>query len=220
MAGGSCDGASTLGRVHPPPATATNAPTYPIFDRTVVKIPPFHEACRDIDSRSLEIPKAHVVVQTNDTSTNGVAGILRARGAARSAQAFWRNTMKIIKPMVEVRIHYCVPCGYLGFAAEIAQAFFDEGGDQVAALLVPGLHGILQVEIAKTVVYDKLTEDQIPTPPRIRECRAILRANIDEMNAVRAAQLAANGGVLESDDGEEEEDHEGAVPVTTPSSAV
>jgi len=120
--------------------------------------------------------------------------------------------MKMIKPMVEVRIYYCVPCGYLGFAAWMAQEFYDEGGDQVAALLVPGLHGILQVEIAKTVVYDKLEEDQIPTPPRVRECRAFLRARIDEMNAARAAQPAANGGALETDDDD--------VPATTPQSAV
>jgi selT/selW/selH-like putative selenoprotein len=126
----------------------------------------------------------------------------------------------MIKPMVEVRIYYCVPCGYLGFAADIAKAFYDEGGDQVAALLVPGLHGILQVEIAKTVVYDKLKEDQIPTPPRIRECRAILRAKIDEMNAARAAQLAANGGELPSNDDEDEEGEEDGVPAAAPSSAV
>jgi selT/selW/selH-like putative selenoprotein len=100
--------------------------------------------------------------------------------------------MDMIKPMVEVRIYYSVPCGYLGFAAWIAQELYDEGGDQVAALLIPGLHGILQVEIAKQVVYDKIEEDHIPTPPRVRQCRAILRAKIDEMNAARATQLAAN----------------------------
>jgi len=101
--------------------------------------------------------------------------------------------MDMIKPMVEVRIYYCVPCGYLGFAAWIAQEFYDEGGDQVAVLLIPGLHGILQVEIAKEVVYDKIEEDQIPTPPRVRQCRAILRARIDDANAARAKQLATNG---------------------------
>jgi selT/selW/selH-like putative selenoprotein len=120
--------------------------------------------------------------------------------------------MKMIKPMVEVRIYYCVPCGYLGFAAWMAQEFYEEGGDQVAALLVPGLHGILQVEIAKTVVFDKVEEDQIPTPPRIRECRAILRAKIDEMNAARAAQVAANGGAKGDDDD--------SAPATAPQSAV
>jgi selT/selW/selH-like putative selenoprotein len=97
---------------------------------------------------------------------------------------------ELIKPMVEVRIYYCVPCGYLGFAAWIAKEFYVEGGDQVAALLIPGLHGILEVQIAGETVYDKLAEDQIPTPPRIAQCRAILRAKIDETNAARAAQLA------------------------------
>jgi selT/selW/selH-like putative selenoprotein len=104
-------------------------------------------------------------------------------------------TTKLIKPMVEVRIYYCVPCGYLGMAAWIAQEFYDEGGDQVAVLLVPGLHGILQVEIAKDVVFDKVEEDQIPTPPRVRQCRAILRARIDEMNAARAAREEASSKV-------------------------
>jgi selT/selW/selH-like putative selenoprotein len=108
--------------------------------------------------------------------------------------------MKMIKPMVEVRIYYCVPCGYLGFAAWIAKEFYDEGGDQVAALLVPGLHGILQIEIAKEIVFDKVKEDQIPTPPRMRECRAILRAKIDAMNAARAEQLAANGARDDDDE--------------------
>ncbi len=95
--------------------------------------------------------------------------------------------MKLIKPMVEVRIYYCVPCGYLGLAAWIAQELYDEGGDQVAALLVPGLHGILEVEIDNETVFDKIKEDQIPTPPRVRECRAFLRAKIEERNAARAA---------------------------------
>lgn len=113
--------------------------------------------------------------------------------------------MKMIKPMVEVRIYYCVPCGYLGMAAWIAQEFYEEGGDQVAALLVPGLHGILQVEIAKEIVFDKVKEDQIPTPPRVRECRTRLRAKIDEMNAARAAQLASNGAHEATDEGEEED---------------
>jgi predicted Rdx family selenoprotein len=98
---------------------------------------------------------------------------------------------ELIKPMVDVRIYYCVPCGYLGFATWIAREFYDEGGDQVAALLVPGLHGVLQVEIAKQIHYDKIVEDQIPTPPRVRELRAILRAEIDAMNAARASMLAA-----------------------------
>ena len=96
--------------------------------------------------------------------------------------------MEKIKPMVEVRIYYCVPCGYLGLAAWLAQEVFAEGGDQVAALLVPGLHGILQLDIAGQTVYDKLKQDQIPTPPRVRECRAVLRAAIDAANARRAAE--------------------------------
>ena len=100
--------------------------------------------------------------------------------------------MKKLKPMVDVRIYYCVPCGYLGLAAWIAQELYDEGGDQVAALLVPGLHGILQLHIAGETIYDKLKEDQIPTPPRVRECRAVLRAEIDALNALRAAEDAAS----------------------------
>ena len=97
-----------------------------------------------------------------------------------------------MKPMLEVRIYYCVPCGYLGLACAIASEFFNEGGEQVAVLLVPGLHGILEAQIDGETVYDKLAEDRFPTPPRIAEARLRLREKLAALNA-RHAQPADLG---------------------------
>lgn len=91
--------------------------------------------------------------------------------------------------MLEVRIFYCVPCGYLGLACSIATEFFNEGGEQVAVLLVPGLHGILEAQIDGETVYDKLAEDRFPTPPRIAEARERLREKLALLNA-RASQVS------------------------------
>ena len=88
-----------------------------------------------------------------------------------------------MKPMLEVRVNYCVPCGYLGLATAIANDLFTEGGEQIALLMVPGLNGILDVHVAGEKVYDKLAEDQFPTPPRIARIRAIVRDRLRELDA-------------------------------------
>lgn len=98
-----------------------------------------------------------------------------------------------MRPMLEARIYYCVPCGYLGLAAWIASELYAEAGEQVALLLVPGLHGILQVELEGEVVYDKLAEDRFPSPPRIAEVRAQLKERVLRLNeASPRAQAGAD----------------------------
>jgi selT/selW/selH-like putative selenoprotein len=93
-----------------------------------------------------------------------------------------------MKPMLEVRVYYCVPCGYLGLASWIAQQLFEEGGEQVALLLVPGLHGILDVQIDGENVYSKLSEDQFPTPPRIAAVRGRLRERLRTLDQAAETQ--------------------------------
>jgi selT/selW/selH-like putative selenoprotein len=96
-----------------------------------------------------------------------------------------------VKPLIDVSIHYCVPCGYLGLAAEMARDFYEAGGDQVALVLLPGLRGILRIEIAGEVAYDKLAEDVFPTPPRISRAVAIMRAKLEALNAAAGEMDAA-----------------------------
>lgn len=67
----------------------------------------------------------------------------------------------------------------------MANEFFAEGGKDVAIKITPGVAGILQVYVDGDKVFDKKEEDgQMPTLPRVKELRAVIR---DKLSALVAA---------------------------------
>ncbi|MWG33272.1 SelT/SelW/SelH family protein [Halomarina oriensis] len=58
--------------------------------------------------------------------------------------------------MTAVEIEYCVPCGFLERAEQIQHAVLSSLGERIdRAALVTGDHGILEVRVDGTVVYEK-----------------------------------------------------------------
>ena len=67
----------------------------------------------------------------------------------------------------------------------MASEFFAEGGKDVAIKITPGVAGIMQVCVDGDKSFDKKEEDgQMPTLPRVKEMRAIIR---DRLGALVAA---------------------------------
>ena len=67
----------------------------------------------------------------------------------------------------------------------MASEFFAEGGKDVAIKITPGVAGIMQVYVDGDKIFDKKEEDgQMPTLPRVKEMRAVIR---DKLNALVAA---------------------------------
>ena len=67
----------------------------------------------------------------------------------------------------------------------MASEMFAEGGKEVAIKMTPGVAGILQVYVDGDKIFDKKEEDgQMPTLPRVKEMRAIIR---DRLGALVAA---------------------------------
>ena len=62
--------------------------------------------------------------------------------------------------MSDVEIEYCVPCGFLNRAVDLAEALLSTfGGDVDGVSLVTGDNGIFQVRVDGTVVFDKEADD-------------------------------------------------------------
>jgi selenoprotein W-related protein len=58
--------------------------------------------------------------------------------------------------MSTVEIEYCVPCGFRDRALDVARAVLNAcEGDLDGLTLVMGAHGIFQVRVDGTTVYDK-----------------------------------------------------------------
>jgi selenoprotein W-related protein len=56
----------------------------------------------------------------------------------------------------EVRIEYCVPCGFLSAAEQTAHAVMGRYDKRLGGLtLVPGRGGVFRVQVAGQVVFDK-----------------------------------------------------------------
>jgi len=66
----------------------------------------------------------------------------------------------------------------------MANEFFAEGGKEVALKLTPGTAGILQVFVDGEKVFDKKEEDgQMPTLPRVKQMRAVIRDRLSSLVA-------------------------------------
>ncbi|HYS74350.1 MAG TPA: Rdx family protein [Thermoplasmata archaeon] len=76
--------------------------------------------------------------------------------------------------MPEVVIHYCVPCRYQFKAIQDADAILKEFGEELSDLrLVPGAHGVYDVEVDGTLVFSLDKAMRFPeTPELIRKIRA------------------------------------------------
>ncbi len=73
--------------------------------------------------------------------------------------------------MTVVEIEYCVPCGFLERAESIQHALLENFGQQLdGVLLQTGDHGVLQVRMDETLVYDK-QEDSYDVDEIVRSVR-------------------------------------------------
>lgn len=62
--------------------------------------------------------------------------------------------------MSQVEIEYCVPCGFLNRASDLAEALLSAlGGDVDRVALVTGDHGVFRVSVDDEVVFDKETDE-------------------------------------------------------------
>jgi selenoprotein W-related protein len=62
--------------------------------------------------------------------------------------------------MTVVEIEYCVPCGFLDRAEQIQHAVLSSLGERIDRVaLVTGDHGILEVRVDGTVVYEKEADE-------------------------------------------------------------
>jgi selenoprotein W-related protein len=62
--------------------------------------------------------------------------------------------------MTDVEIEYCVPCGFLNRAVDLAEALLSAFGDDLDRVsLVTGDHGVLRVTVDDEVVFDKDEDD-------------------------------------------------------------
>ncbi len=80
--------------------------------------------------------------------------------------------------MPEVTIRYCLPCRYQFKAIQDADAILKEFGRELSDLrLVPGDHGVYDVEVDGKLVFSLGKSMRFPeTPELIRKIRARLRS--------------------------------------------
>jgi len=76
--------------------------------------------------------------------------------------------------MAEVTIRYCLPCRYQPKAIQDADAILKEFGEEISDLrLVPGDHGVYDVEVDGTLVFSLDKAMRFPeTPELIKGIRA------------------------------------------------
>lgn len=73
--------------------------------------------------------------------------------------------------MTTVEIEYCVPCGFRERALDVQEAILNGVETELDELaLVMGDHGIFQVRVDGTVVYDK-AEDELDVDGIVRSIR-------------------------------------------------
>lgn len=73
--------------------------------------------------------------------------------------------------MTTVEIEYCVPCGFRERALDVQQAVLNGLETQLEELsLVMGDHGVFQVRVDDSVVYDK-AEDELDIDGIVRDIR-------------------------------------------------
>ena len=74
----------------------------------------------------------------------------------------------------EVEIEYCVPCGFLNRASQLAEAVLSTFGEDVDRVsLVTGADGVFEVRVDETVVFDK-TEAEYDVDDIVRSVRGEL----------------------------------------------
>ncbi|PSP36497.1 selenoprotein [Halobacteriales archaeon QH_10_70_21] len=62
--------------------------------------------------------------------------------------------------MAAVEIEYCVPCGFLNRATDVAEALLTTFGEDVDRVsLVTGDQGVFEVRVDDAVVFDKETDE-------------------------------------------------------------
>lgn len=62
--------------------------------------------------------------------------------------------------MTTVEIEYCVPCGFLNRASDLAETLLSTFGDDLDRVsLVTGDHGVFVVRVDDEVVFDKAEDD-------------------------------------------------------------
>jgi selenoprotein W-related protein len=62
--------------------------------------------------------------------------------------------------MSDVEIEYCVPCGFLNRATDLAEALLSTLGQDVDRVaLVTGDHGVFRVRVGDDLVFDKETDE-------------------------------------------------------------
>jgi selenoprotein W-related protein len=62
--------------------------------------------------------------------------------------------------MSDVEIEYCVPCGFLNRATDLAEALLSTLGQDVDRVaLVTGDHGVFRVRVGDEPVFDKETDE-------------------------------------------------------------
>lgn len=82
----------------------------------------------------------------------------------------------------EVRIEYCVPCGFLPAAEQTAHAVLARYDQFLGDLtLVPGRGGVFRVQVADQVVFDKATGEGF-------DLDAIVQRVGDQLSSATAVQ--------------------------------
>jgi selenoprotein W-related protein len=62
--------------------------------------------------------------------------------------------------MAAVEIEYCVPCGFLNRATDVAESLLSTSGEDVDRVsLVTGDRGVFEVRVDDVVVFDKETDE-------------------------------------------------------------
>jgi selenoprotein W-related protein len=62
--------------------------------------------------------------------------------------------------MAAVEIEYCVPCGFLNRATDVAESLLSTFGEDVDRVsLVTGDRGVFEVRVDDVVVFDKETDE-------------------------------------------------------------
>ena len=74
--------------------------------------------------------------------------------------------------MTDVEIEYCVPCGFLERASDLAETLLSSLGEELDRVsLVTGDRGVFRVTVDGEVVFDK-DEDDYDVGAIVREVRA------------------------------------------------
>lgn len=76
--------------------------------------------------------------------------------------------------MTTIEVEYCVPCGFLNRAMDVAEALLSAFGDDVDRVsLVTGDHGVFAVRVDGETVFDK-ADDEYDVDGIVRAARAEL----------------------------------------------